>query len=105
MSSRPDISVITVIVIGVVAGYFLVSFIFFREPKLVNAESPMDRARVLLRVGETVTTDELKAHYHQELAKYHPDKTQHLGEEFQELGRKKTMEIIEAYQLLNRHVR
>jgi hypothetical protein len=39
----------------------------------------------------------IKEKYRDLIAKYHPDKLQHLGEEFQVMAEQKTREIIEAY--------
>jgi hypothetical protein len=41
---------------------------------------------------------DIKNKYREILSKYHPDKVQHLGPEFQELAETKTKEIVEAYQ-------
>lgn len=51
-----------------------------------------------LGVSRTASDPEIREAYHRELAKYHPDKVNHLGEELQELARRKTAEIIAAYQ-------
>ena len=39
----------------------------------------------------------IRTKYKEHLAKYHPDKVQHLGIEFQEMAEKKTKAITEAY--------
>ncbi len=43
-------------------------------------------------------TETIKRNYKELLGKYHPDKVQHLGPEFQEMAEKKTREILEAYE-------
>jgi len=35
---------------------------------------------------------------------YHPDKVDHLGEEFQQLASEKTQELIRAYEMLRKRV-
>jgi DnaJ-domain-containing protein 1 len=46
----------------------------------------------------------IKKKYKELLAKYHPDKVQHLGIEFQEMAEKKTKAIMEAYEFFqNKH--
>ncbi len=43
---------------------------------------------------------EIQAAYRRAVQKYHPDKVSHLGKEFQELARKKFIEIQKAYEEL-----
>ena len=40
----------------------------------------------LLSLPTTATLDEIRRSFRREIAKYHPDKVQHLGEEFQEIA-------------------
>ena len=40
----------------------------------------------LLGLPTTATLDEIRRSFRREIAKYHPDKVQHLGEEFQEIA-------------------
>jgi hypothetical protein len=54
----------------------------------------------LLKLSRPFSRDELKRAYHRELARYHPDKVQHLGEEFRRLAELKTKEINLAYEHL-----
>lgn len=53
-------------------------------------------ARVLGLKGQ-VTISEVKKAYRELLGKYHPDKVNHLGDEFKEIAEEKTKAIIEAY--------
>jgi hypothetical protein len=54
----------------------------------------------LLDVPSTAPTDEIKRAFRREIAKYHPDKVQHLGEEFQEIAATKAAELTRAYKTL-----
>jgi len=51
-------------------------------------------------VGDSPET--VRKKYKELLAKYHPDKVQHLGIEFQEMAEKKTKEIMEAYEFFRK---
>ena len=46
------------------------------------------------------TPDEIKVAYRRMLAKYHPDKVSHLGEEFQKIAHEKALDIQKAYEML-----
>ena len=64
-----------------------------------NAE--MERHyREVLGIPNAAGEQEIKAAYRSQLAKYHPDKVTHLGEEFYELASSRTREIIQAYEYL-----
>jgi hypothetical protein len=115
--------IVAVVIICCVAGYAAMSFLIdaLRQSSGQSAsgampadapdtpESPRGyqndideagRARLLLGVGSDATSSELTLRFHEQVSKYHPDKTQHLGVEFQQLAGLKTQEIIRAYQLL-----
>jgi DnaJ-class molecular chaperone len=51
----------------------------------------------LLQVGPAAPADEIKRAFRREIAKYHPDKVQHLGTEFQEIAATKAAELTQAY--------
>ena len=51
-----------------------------------------------LGISPTAGETEIKAAYRRLLAKYHPDKVAHLGEEFRILASARTQYIIEAYE-------
>lgn len=55
----------------------------------------------LLGVPGTATVDEIKRSFRREIAKYHPDKVQHLGKEFQEIAAVKAAELTQAYKTLS----
>jgi len=54
----------------------------------------------ILGVSRNATQEEIKKAYHELAAKYHPDKVNHLGDEFKELAHKKFVAIQKAYQEL-----
>jgi curved DNA-binding protein CbpA len=54
----------------------------------------------LLEVSCDAPTDEIKRAFRREIAKYHPDKVQHLGKEFQEIAASKAAELTRAYKTL-----
>ena len=54
----------------------------------------------ILGVSRGASADEIKSAYRKLANKYHPDKVDHLGEEFKELAEKKFKDIQEAYQKL-----
>jgi hypothetical protein len=54
----------------------------------------------VLNVRRGASSGEIKHAYREMLAKYHPDKVTHLGEEFQEMAHNKVIEIRKAYEML-----
>jgi hypothetical protein len=54
----------------------------------------------LLAIERTATPDEVKRAFRREIARYHPDKVQHLGLEFQEIAATRAAELTEAYRIL-----
>jgi len=54
----------------------------------------------LLEVPAAASTDEIKRAFRREIAKYHPDKVQHLGKEFQAIAAVKAAELTQAYKTL-----
>ena len=55
----------------------------------------------LLDVPSTATLDDIKRNFRREIAKYHPDKVQHLGKEFQDIAAVKAAELTRAYKTLS----
>lgn len=51
----------------------------------------------ILNINRNSSVDEIKKAYKEEIRKYHPDKVEHLGEEFKEIAEKKTKDINKAY--------
>src|SRR3954470_7206312 len=54
----------------------------------------------MLSVGATATADEIKKAFRREIARYHPDKVQHLGPEFQDMASGIAADLTEAYRIL-----
>ncbi|HEY7450583.1 MAG TPA: J domain-containing protein [Vicinamibacterales bacterium] len=54
----------------------------------------------LLSVNSSAPSAEIKRAFRQEIARYHPDKVQHLGKEFQEMAAVRAAELTEAYRIL-----
>ena len=54
----------------------------------------------ILGIERGATPEEIKSAYRRLAVKYHPDKLEHLGDEFRELAEKRFKEIQEAYQEL-----
>jgi curved DNA-binding protein CbpA len=54
----------------------------------------------LLSVASTASADEIKRAFRNEIARYHPDKVQHLGREFQEMAATRAAQLTEAYRTL-----
>ena len=54
----------------------------------------------LLSVAPDASVDEIKRAFRREIAKYHPDKVQHLGAEFQEIAATKAADLTRAYKTL-----
>ena len=55
----------------------------------------------LLELPPSAPVDEIKRAFRREIAKYHPDKVQHLGKEFQEIAAVRAAELTEAYKILS----
>ena len=54
----------------------------------------------LLSVEPTATPEEIKRAFRAEIARYHPDKVQHLGKEFQDMAASRAAALTEAYRTL-----
>jgi hypothetical protein len=54
----------------------------------------------LLGVADVAPADEIKRAFRREIARYHPDKVQHLGTEFQDIAAVRASELTEAYRVL-----
>ena len=55
----------------------------------------------LLEIAQTATADEVKRSFRAQIARYHPDKVQHLGKEFQSMAADRAAELTEAYRILS----
>jgi DnaJ-domain-containing protein 1 len=58
--------------------------------------------RSILGLTNKDTPATIKIKYKELLTKYHPDKVQHLGVEFQEMAERKTKAIMEAYEFFQK---
>jgi hypothetical protein len=54
----------------------------------------------MLSVATDAPSDEIKKAFRREIARYHPDKVQHLGQEFQEMAAGIAADLTEAYRIL-----
>jgi DnaJ-domain-containing protein 1 len=54
----------------------------------------------LLQVAPNASANQIKQAFRQIIARYHPDKVQHLGAEFQELAQVRSAELTTAYKTL-----
>jgi hypothetical protein len=55
----------------------------------------------LLELAAGASSDDIKRAFRRQIAKYHPDKVQHLGQEFQEIAAVRAAELTEAYRILS----
>ena len=55
----------------------------------------------LLELTPQATADHIKRAFRAQIAKYHPDKVQHLGKEFQAMAADRAAELTEAYRILS----
>jgi curved DNA-binding protein CbpA len=55
----------------------------------------------LLELPPTASSDDIKKAFRQQIARYHPDKVQHLGKEFQAMAADRAAELTEAYRILS----
>jgi curved DNA-binding protein CbpA len=55
----------------------------------------------LLEIAAGAPIDEIKKAFRLQIARYHPDKVQHLGREFQSMAADRAAELTEAYRILS----
>ena len=55
----------------------------------------------LLELAPAAPQDEVKRAFRVQIARYHPDKVQHLGKEFQAMAAERAAELTEAYRILS----
>lgn len=55
----------------------------------------------LLDLPSSASSDDIKKAFRQQIARYHPDKVQHLGKEFQDMAADRAAELTEAYRILS----
>ncbi|MBW1794182.1 MAG: DnaJ domain-containing protein [Deltaproteobacteria bacterium] len=62
-----------------------------------ESQSEEQRYGRILGLGGQITAADVKQSYRELLAKYHPDKVNHLGDEFKRIAEVRTREILDAY--------
>ena len=55
----------------------------------------------LLEIAADASADEVKKSFRAQIARYHPDKVQHLGKEFQSMAAERAAWLTEAYRILS----
>ncbi|MBI4573655.1 MAG: DnaJ domain-containing protein [candidate division NC10 bacterium] len=70
------------------------------RPEDLTADFSRMDPYTLLEVSRQASPQEIRAAYRRAVARYHPDKVAHLGQEFQELAHKKLLAIQDAYEIL-----
>lgn len=74
-----------------------------RQHRAETGQEGFDKSRdpySVLGVRRGASRKEIRAAYREAVQRYHPDKVSHLGEEFQDLAKKKFVEIQDAYDQL-----
>jgi len=118
--NNSDWFLIAVVTVAFIAGYSVVSFIVkainsrkkttaTNEPKTDQSQqkeadsdpwefkNKEERYAHVLGLDTMFAAKDVKRAYRELLAKYHPDKVNHLGNEFKSIAEIKTREIVEAY--------
>ena len=73
----------------------------YRRQNWEHANTEQDY-RQILGITDKDNPATIRTKYKELLVKYHPDKVQHLGIEFQEMAEKKTKAIMEAYEFFRK---
>jgi curved DNA-binding protein CbpA len=55
----------------------------------------------ILQIAPDASAEDVKRAFRVQIARYHPDKVQHLGTEFQEMAGERAAELTEAYRILS----
>lgn len=106
---------IFVVVVGVIAGYLIISQLLGAKPKARAADSepgkgpipekPQERTfdsqpgpwETVLEIPRSATVEEIRRAYRTQMSKYHPDKVASLGKEFKPIAERRSKEINAAY--------
>jgi hypothetical protein len=94
---------IAAILLGLLAGYWAVSMLFFRTPPPKEPPKPgpppvkQTPWYEILEVSEFAGTEAIREAYKRQIAKYHPDKVDTLGQELKDLASRKSQDINAAY--------
>ena len=62
----------------------------------------IDAAYKVLEIDPSATDEEVKKAYRKMAVRFHPDKVNHLGEEFQQSAKEKFQKVNEAYEKIKR---
>lgn len=93
---------LAVVVVGLFAGYWIVSKLFFNapsaepSPKAIPPTAPPAWCAVL-NLPPSATALEIRDAYRRLISRYHPDKVSTLGQDLQDLAQRKSQEITAAY--------
>jgi len=105
---------LVIFIIYIAIAYFSFRYVIrtFRQEKRRKSEvsgsqnnghaNTEEEYRQVLGITAGDGPETIRKKYIELLAKYHPDKVQHLGIEFQEIAEKKTKEIMEAYEFFQK---
>ena len=104
------------VIIFIIVGYILLRYLIKTLKEVIYQRSERDgyqyqnwehanteeeyRQILVVTVEDSPAT--IRKKYKELLAKYHPDKVQHLGIEFQEMAERKTKTIMEAYEFFRK---
>jgi len=95
-----------VILVGLIAGYWAVSKLFFAVPKPrgepgSDPTAPGGQAPPAwfetLQVAPSASEEEIRTAFKGMMSQYHPDKVASLGQELRDLANRKSQEITAAY--------
>src|SRR5215213_4482207 len=59
----------------------------------------------MLEIPPSSSIEEIKRAFRLQIARYHPDKVQHLGQEFQAMAAERAAALTEAYRILSNEER
>ena len=88
-------------VIGTMSRYLGISQKDFESIQAMFYKST-NGAYKILEISATASDNEVKKAYRKMAVKYHPDKVQHLGDDFQKMAEEKFKTLNEAYQQIKR---
>jgi hypothetical protein len=92
--------------ITLIDGQYLLAWISWaasdREPPRTEQSDREFNPYEVLGVSSGASKDEIRSAYRGLVAKYHPDKVAHLGDEFEAIAREKALAINRAFAMLNR---